>query len=270
MRQTFLSKTILSQATPVLGAVALSAIALVGMPQSAKAGALACGSVDGSVSNWVNSCPSGTDSFNSKATLNIDFFGLVPPKKVNLSGPTTIFRGAGSGGTIQTEIVNFKLTGDGLTVIAGDGKGDLAGDMHSLTSLGAITEQALGSPLAKSFFDVFAEIEGTPFGPLRNKDPLHLEAVIPGVPPLQSLIPDFKGYILQADVDLFNPGNDGIFWTADDELVAQIVRGNPNSDDFSHHVPTDPIPEPSTAAASIFVGLGAIFGLKRKQQSNKS
>ncbi len=293
MRQTFLSKTILSQATPVLGAVALSAIALVGMPQSAKA-ADTCGPGN----HWVDTCTSGTDWFNSNAYIDLwlnfdpqtgDPLSTPFGAQLKFSGPTHIFRGdpvdaimghplLGSRGemdehldVIETEIFDLQLTGPGgLKLIAGDGIGNLQDDQDhpSLYSPGVIIEQPGNPALADSFFNVFFELQGTALGPLRNMNPAILTANrgLAGVPPnnfthgpeINSCPPQpFPIAYCGGPVDLWAAGADGEFWTDDDINVGTIHSE-------THEIA---IPEPSTALASIFVGLSAIFGLKRKQQS---
>ena len=144
--------------------------------------------------HWVDSCSGGLDTFPSIATVGVDTdlndsedFSLL------LSGPTTVFRSdpldtpdpldPGHLNTIPTEIVALSLTGAGFTLIAGDGIGNLTSDGPLFTP-GEITEQPDNVFFADSFFDVFFELQGTPFGPLSNLDPLRVEAVIGEVVPL--------------------------------------------------------------------------------------
>jgi len=171
-----------------------------------------CGPGDG----WVIGCPSGFDTANSSGTFEV----RVPDcggngQKMKLRGPTTIFRGPDEEKeekdgtitiTIPTEMVSLELSGDGFTVRAGDGVGNLKND-GPLYSPGSIkqpnaptTDLASDPALADSFFNVFFEIEtpdgfgiDTPDGKmsfpmLYNKEPCHMESVIDRVPPLRNAV----------------------------------------------------------------------------------
>lgn len=141
--------------------------------------------VCGPAAHWVDACPGGIDFFpltDGKHTIEIFGFGTFT---LLTSGPTTVWRGPGAtvpDHHIDTELVSLQLTGGGLTLIAGDGVADglCSGP---LCSLGRITEQGGNPFLADSFFDIFFEIQGTPFGPLHNQSGCHMESVIDQVPP---------------------------------------------------------------------------------------
>jgi hypothetical protein len=137
---------------------------------------------------WVNGCPSGFDMANSRGAFEVRGPDCSDKgQKMKLQGPTTIFRGEESNGTILTEMVSLELSGDGFTVRAGDGVGNLNDD-GPLYSPGAIIKQASNPALADSFFNVFFEIE-TPVGnKLYNKEPCRMEAVIDRVPPLRDAV----------------------------------------------------------------------------------
>jgi len=113
---------------------------------------------------------------------------------LNMAGDVSIFRGQGMivpDHHIDTEMVSMMLTGffmgAPITLIAGDGVADLmcsAGLRSPLCSLGRITEVPGGPTLADSSFDVFFELSGTPFGPLRNRTS-HVDAGrIAFIPPI--------------------------------------------------------------------------------------
>ncbi|MEK8018587.1 MAG: Calx-beta domain-containing protein [Candidatus Parabeggiatoa sp.] len=156
---------------------------------------------------WVNGCPSGFDTANSSGTFEVrgpDCRGNG--LKMKLRGPTTIFRGPEKDDTIQTEMVSLELiSGDGFTVRAGDGMGNLEND-GPLYSPGAIIEQDSDPALADSFFDVYFEIETpdgfgieTPDGKmlfpmLYNQEPCHMESVIDRVPPLKVFEQNVNAY----------------------------------------------------------------------------
>ena len=284
MRQTFLSKTILSQATPVLGAVALSAIALLGMSQSAKA-EVECGLFEGSKavgSDWVSKCPEGSDHF-PKSWAFIDLWLDVPlienilqqdifpdnftghltgDNALMFSGPVWVERKAGNDKGIQT-ILKHKLTGNneflGELVLKAAGEG-------------AIKDNGFGR--ASSFFDIDFTIGAGDllFGgnTLVSADRLLLGVspdMLDNGPATEKLCPhdDPKAAVQYC-------GN-GDLWLLDSNgNHVKDINGNPiKVGSLSEtHIVHPRVPEPSTAAASIFVGLAAIFGLKRKQQSNKS
>ncbi len=160
--------------------------------------------------------PAGTDEFPSTLTadLEIDSDGngaldlMIPD--VFLTGPTEVQRsdpGDGidtdSDGSIEaehlplppatpapepdglrevdTEITSMVLTGN----LPGIGPIMIKEDPGK-KSKGAIEQQspppAPDFP-AESFFDVFAVLEGTPYGPLRNDAPARMTAVINDIPP---------------------------------------------------------------------------------------
>jgi hypothetical protein len=80
---------------------------------------------------------------------------------------------------IDTEIVGMTLTGGGMTLIAGAGRGA----QPLSASLGNMAEQPANPSLADSFFDVFFEIDIGGGNRLYNQAPLRVTAVIDCIPP---------------------------------------------------------------------------------------
>ena len=108
---------------------------------------------------------------------------------ITLEGPVVVKRTPGPEvplAQIDTEIVQMELTG---STLIGPIEVRAGGELGLPPSTGAIVEQAPGTDWpADSFFDVFFELTGTPYGPLTNSppEPCHVEAVItnpPGIPP---------------------------------------------------------------------------------------
>lgn len=159
----------------------LAVAGLLGVAQPATAAP-----VCGPGAHWVDACPGGVDFFPlTNGSHTIDVFGVGQFTLVT-TGPTTVWRGAGSTTPdhhIDTEMVALSLSVGGLTLTAGDGSANGLND-GPLHSPGRITEQAGDSTMADSFFDIFFEIDGTPFGPLHNDTPCRMEAVLDRVPPL--------------------------------------------------------------------------------------
>jgi hypothetical protein len=131
----------------------------------------------------------GTDEFPSVATfenilVDLDGDGLLDTSfgPGSFSGPTEVQRGnpylLGGLETVDTEIVSMELTGlpflGSLTIR----------ESPTQASSGQIQEQAPGTQFpANSFFDVFVELLGTPYGPLTNDTAARVESVIHGIPP---------------------------------------------------------------------------------------
>jgi len=199
--------------------------------------------VCGPGTHWADTCPTGFDVLlftEGEHTILIDNVGTFT---LTMNGPTTVWRGAGTtipDHHIDTEIVSLQLVGGGMTLNAGDGFGN-GTCQGPLCSLGRITEQAGDSTKADSFFDVFFELEGTPFGTLHNDRACRMKAVLDQVPPraLTTYICDF---------DPFGPVT-----LLDDQGArrGQLLGAN--------H--TILVPEPASLAL-VGIGLASIFALR--------
>ena len=163
-----------------LWGIGLSIFLLLGVSAPAEAmPAVHCGPGP----HWVDTCPAGTDKFFSKAQHGVVVFdpedGGMTINLPLMTGPTTIIRQAGTilpDHHIDTERVSLDLQGGGLTLRAGTAFG-------LPSSFGRITELP-GDPFrAHSFFDIFFEINATPFGPLHNNVACRMTADIDRVIP---------------------------------------------------------------------------------------
>jgi hypothetical protein len=110
---------------------------------------------------------------------------------ITLKGPTLAFRGDGTPHSIQTEMYDLEMSGNTpfgpVTLVAGDGVGNLANDgpaIGSLYSPGLIEENSSDPTKANSSFDVKFELH-TPIGILHNNDAYEMKAEgLLGVPPV--------------------------------------------------------------------------------------
>lgn len=260
------SRQILGKATPIVGAATLGAIALVGVPESAKAAADCSLGKDGV--NWVNECPEGRDYFpNSWAFIDLwldvplleeilqqdifpeNFTGhRVGDNALMLSGPVVVDREEGENGIIKT-VLNHTLTGSD----------NFLGDISlSASGTGEIKDPD-GDGMAGSFFDVDFSIDAgalSLFGSTTIVGDRQLKGVSPDMVengvvemtcPYAELFPDAA----------ITYCGDGLLFTEVDGIVYQV--GQLNETHIVH-----PVPEPGTAIASIF-GLGAMLGFTKKR-----
>lgn len=259
----------------VLGVVGLSAIAVLGAPEVAKA-AVDCGpGVD-----WVSDCEAGSDHFSkSWANIHIEWdlpglealLGMIPPPVfqepswIMLSGPVWVDREAGDNGVIETTLFH-ELTGSD----------DFFGDI----TLGANgTGQIIQNPDligARSFFDVDFTIDASGFSffgntmiygdrPLNGVSPdmlpngvIGTNPAIDGFPP-NFICPSSSDPTVDASIIYCNDGTSPLFATLPDGTP--ILVGRITEEHIVH-----PVPEPATAITSLLIGLGGLFGLKKKQQ----
>ena len=207
--------------------------------------------------HWVDTCAAGSDTLpSSSAIVGISFDNnLTPEFNAVLVGPTVIQRSPPQGpdpghlNHIPTEIVSLNLTGGGLSLVAGAGS-RTGGNLQP--SLGRIIETASDPALADSFFDVFFEIQGTSFGPLRNLAPLRMDSQIDRVPP-----PAIYEHVITDPIGLFRAGVDGLFGTEDDPVDPSLWLVT------AKHATN--IPEP---ASWVLLGMGiGLFALQRRRRA---
>jgi len=242
--------------------MALGLAALLSMTISSPAFAVPA-ELCGPGQHWIETCPpNATSAFPSIATIGIDInLDNITDITVLMWGPTTIFIKGPSDvsllypglrpldthlDVIDTEMVSLSLVGGGLTMVAGDGTGNLLSN-GPLYSPGAIAELPADPSLASSFFDVFFELQG-PFGTLHNLTPLRFESEIGHLPPSSSNLYNSSGPISLVD----GSGNERLRL-----MNLSLTPFAPN-----------PIPEPSTLLllGSGLVGFAAttIRKLRRK------
>ncbi len=272
------------------GVVGLTALSIFNPVEPVKAVSLSCGPGN----DWVSNCSSGIFDFSNSVTINVNFGfspNNLPDFTAHLSGLTSIVISNpidaivddpllgnigsldGQQDVIQTE--NFSSLSSGstpfvplITARVGDGVPDLTTTPHdstlpykSLYSAGAIVQQGSNSALADSFFKLFIEIQGTPEGTVRTRSPVMLTSVpsLIGWPP--GAEQNSVNFISSDITPLFTAGPDGLFWTGDEVEVARLV---PGTDGSSVALNLTPVPEPSTVISSVLVGLGMIFGGRKK------
>jgi hypothetical protein len=201
-----------------------TALAVSGPPSAARAQVPpACGPGP----HWVDNCPAGIDILQSSYDMAIRVVG-DGTFLFNGTGPVWVWRAQGVPHTIAPTEINFRLTGGGITLTAGDGVVDgvctLPNAQAPLAdprrcSLGRIDELTDPLPagaancgpglvpnpaLACSFFDVFLTVTGVPtLGTVHTWNPLfHTNPNVPGgeAPCIMAAIitqvppPDFTQY----------------------------------------------------------------------------
>ncbi len=293
MNKAFLT-TGITQAKGIPTVIGLTALSLLNPLQSVHAASLTCGPGE----NWVETCQSGSYDFLSSVIINVNF-GISPNNQPDftalLSGTTNIFIGdpvdavigdplLGDIGTldgnldvIPTEVVNTTSSGSTpfvplITATAGDNVPDLASTpfdaelpFESLYSAGAIVETPGNSAQANSFFNLFLEIQGTPEGTIRARDPLLLSGLSPltGFP--FGTDQNSIDYVNNEITALFTAGADGLFWTGDEVEVARLVPGSSGEAVTLTLSPT-PVPEPSTVLSSMLIGLATLLKYSTKRR----
>lgn len=136
-------------------------------------------------SGWIDSCPGGIDTISDQAALVGIDLNLDCSTDTNMvlssCGDMVVNRTAGSGGVINTMMVDLCLSGQGVTLVAGAGNGQ--GGVLSATS-GQIVEDPSDDKVGHSSFDVFFEIDLGGGNFVYNQTPLTVEADITCVPPV--------------------------------------------------------------------------------------
>lgn len=308
MKKISLQKQVKNRAKSIVGVASLSAISLLGVPQSASAK-----DICGPGAHWVDTCTKGVDYF-PQSTAILDLW-LMPPGApreqitLTLSGPATVLRDDPVDDLLgdpdfQPLLEDPRFPGDLLGkdnnhngVIKTYLKETFTGSGITLTGkgVGAITEATefgINSPeLASSFFGVFATIDG-PFGKARNIDPIIVYGdrwligvppnVIPGMlPPPPRPVPPFPPPVppdpqcgsTDPRVAIIYCGFGKDFFLVNDEGKFIYKNGKKIKVATLHserHVIYKSVPEPSTALASVFVGLTAMLALKKKRLSKKA
>lgn len=235
------------------------------------ASAADCGKTQGAIIglDWVSNCPEGGDIFTETwARVLIEVqpgnpFGLTPGTfDVMLGGPAKIFREPGEDGVIETWIFE-ELTGflgDIPITLVGKGSGaitDLDGDGH-----------------ADSFFDVFSSvIIDSPSGPitLSTIDPVNVEGdrTLQGVSPdiIIPKPPEFANSECLPSppvaINYCGTGSTPLFFLDDPNQPAGIIIV------AETHTVHPSVPEPSTTLGLLLLGLGSVFGLKRRDKAKK-
>ena len=165
----------------VLGMICAGLVVIAG--PVAFAGTLTCEDC-GPGPAWVDGCPEGNDDMPSAAEVGIYADPLCegPSDDYVLRGPVSVRRENSLGTEIVTEIMEMELTDGSMTLFAGLGQGTVP---LTQQSMGTIVEQAGDDTKADSSFDVYFEVDHPVLGLLWNhvEDPLHVDAVIPCVPP---------------------------------------------------------------------------------------
>ena len=257
----------------------MSAIALLGSPEAAKASGADCGINQGGLFqglDWVSNCPEGVDVFpNTWAGIIVQIPGLPNVTEVKLQGPATITRSAGNNGRIETiisEVLVATIPGLGEITLTGEGTGAIVDDGGPEDFDGIAN-----NGIAGSFFDVVTTID-TPLGTFDTggvEVPVVGDRALVGVSP--SVIPPIPINPLTA----FNPPCTPDLQDLVEPLVAIAYcgttpvplfdeQGNPVGQIVAeiHVVHPETVPEPSVTAALALFGLAGLKGLK-KQSSLK-
>ncbi len=289
MKQELL-KTIVLKSKLISSIFGLTIVSTLNLGEPLKAASLGCGPGN----NWVQTCSTKSYDFLDSVTINVNF-GFSPNNQpdftANLIGTTNLFLSDpvdaitddlllgnvgnmdGNLDVIKIEMVSSISSGSTpfvplITGIAGDNVPDLAPTpletnlpFESLYSAGTIVQQSDNPAQADSFFKLFLEIQGTPEGVIRIRDPLTLTSSSPltSFPDISSI-----NFVNGEITKLFDAGEDGIFWTGDENEVARLVPDT-TGQAVALSITRVPVPESSTLFALVLVGLG-IIGLPQKNK----
>lgn len=274
--------------------ISLTVSLLPGAITPANASSLNCGSGN----NWISNCSSQIYNFFNTVIVSANFGfspNNLPDFTAILQGNTQILLGNpvdaiigdpllgnvgsvdGIADVVQLEVFHNISSGTTpfvplITALAGDGVPDLAPTPPgstlpyvSLYSAGAISQRNDNPSLGDSFLKFFLEIQGTPEGTIRTRDPVTLNVSSPliGFPPegAGSQLEFFSSAI----TPLFTPGPDGVFWTGDEVEVARIV---PDANNRAVTLSLTPIPEPSNTLSCLLLGLG-LLGVSCLEKAGK-
>jgi uncharacterized protein (TIGR03437 family) len=138
-------------------------------------------------SHWVDNCATGSDTLNLTATIGVDLdLNGSTDTTLEATGPGTILRGVAApsdarnpnhNDRIPAEVVSISLSGGGLTILAGDGVGNLASDGPEYSSA-SIIETAGDPALAGIVLDIFVRLTTSLGISVHNQTPIHVESTI--------------------------------------------------------------------------------------------
>ena len=258
----------------LIGAVGVSAIALLGSPEAAKASGADCGITQGGLFqgvDWVSNCPEGVDVFpNTWAGIIIEIPAIDPnPISVKLQGPATIIREEGNNSRINTTIAEILvgiIPGIGEVTLTGEGTGAIVDDGGSED-----IDNIANNGFAGSFFDVVTTIN-TPLGTFDTGGvavPVVGDRALVGVSP--SVIPPipispltaFNPPCSEELQDLAEPSV-AIAYCGTTPITLFDDQGNPAGRIVAEIHVIHPVPEPSITAGLALFGLAGLKGLKKK------
>lgn len=147
--------------------------------------------------HWVDLVPPATVPLNGVVEFGFDStLDGIPEFNTKFVGPTTVHLGGamddsvfypglrpidGHKDAVDTEVVSMIMPGvnatAGWTLRAGTGAG------VATPTLGTMAESTGNPAIAESFFDVYIEIDGTPWGTLHNNAPIHIAGQTLRLPP---------------------------------------------------------------------------------------
>jgi len=192
------------------GSCVLLMLAAVGYSAQVASATTICGSCPTGL-DWVATCRAQVpaagqedllDTTRVEVLIDTNMDG-ISDTTVLMSGPMRVLRKQGPAGTMVTEILSMKLSGEGMTLRAGS---QIAGLQQPILATTGEIGVSGGPPdyFAQSFFDVFFELDRGE-GPNRylyNHAPLKVQASITCAPPKAT----FAGLVL---VPLFTAPSGG-------------------------------------------------------------
>ncbi|NEO55726.1 MAG: PEP-CTERM sorting domain-containing protein [Okeania sp. SIO3B5] len=292
----FKSSRLLSRS--LIGAIGLSAsaMALLGYVEKAYSGEFCPPG-----SHWIETCLSGTNFIRGESQLGIDInldgiadldgvfssdnaINVINVRSdplddsINFPGLRPV---DGHNGVIDLEMISMNSTGEvgtfteGWTLLVGRNNGltpTLGAAAECETAATDCGESFEDSSKAYSFFNMFLEISGTPFGTLHNKDPFEIASITDSAPP--SLDITFKP--LNSTTALFDENDIHVanltsILTTGVSASSKHRQCQVNISQFAIIAELEPqelvcqtVPEPSATIPLILVGLTGVWGLRKK------